>query len=132
MVYYLEVAVLNEFSNLSICLLFVLNTLMSLIIIIWDLYYYFKTDEAERWTKLLYSVVGFFWFIRCLLFFFDVKPFGFEDVNLAILTLITFTLLSMAVASIIRVGRDFDMRNPVKDIVVYVSKKVISWIMPKS
>lgn len=109
-----------------------LNLVLSFIIVIWDLYYYFKISEPERWTKLLYALVGFFWIIRYTLFFLDKEPFNLLSINRPVLVLTTFTLLSLAVASIIRVGRDFDTKNVIKSFIIDVSRRISSWILPKN
>jgi len=93
-----------EIERFLIYLLVSLNLFFCLIVVTWNIYYYFFiVDHVERWTKIFYSCVGFSWFIRFVLFFFDVHPFGINEVNSAILILLTFTLLSMALASMIRV-----------------------------
>jgi hypothetical protein len=85
-----------------------LNLIMSIIIVIWNLYFYVKMKgiEDERWTKLLYASVGLGWCIRYALFALDVSPFGHTDqFNFPLIILTTLTLLSLAVGSIIRVQR---------------------------
>ena len=81
----------------------ILNLVLSLIIIIWDLYFYFKMDEKEKWTKILYVLVGIGWFMRYVLYLMDFKPF--TSYNPYLIALVTFTLVSLAVGSIIRVQR---------------------------
>lgn len=85
-----------------------LNLLMSFVIVTWNLYFYVKMKgiEEERWTKLLYAVVGFGWFARYCMFFLDVYPVGYSDVyNQHLFILTTLTLLALTVGSIIRVQR---------------------------
>jgi len=77
--------------------------------------------EEERWTKLLYAVVGFLWFIRYALFIFNIPPFGIKDVNPTLLVMITFTLLSLAIASIVRVQKLTEKDEFKHDIIKFVN-----------
>jgi len=83
----------------------ILNLVLSLIIIVWDLYFYFKMDEKERWTKIFYAVVGLAWFIRCILYLLDVRNFSSETVNAPLVVLVTFTLLALAVVLLLEYKR---------------------------
>lgn len=96
------------------------NLVLCIIIIVWDIYFYYKVPETERWTKILYTSVGAFWFIRYVLYFLDVPPFGPEH-NIPVLTsLVTFTLLSLAVASIIRVQRIISLEDMKDDLIEWL------------
>lgn len=83
----------------------ILNLILSLIIIVWDLYFYFKMNEKEKWTKILYMLVGLIWFIRYSLFLLDIEPFSTEKFNPILVWMVSFTLLALAIGSIIRVQR---------------------------
>lgn len=103
-----------------------LNLFLSIIIIVNDLYFYFKVKEPTGWSKLLYAAVGFFWFVRYILFYLQFHPFDFNDINPSILILTTFTLLSLAVGSNIRIQRDIGIKNMLNDlrgIKIWISRK---------
>jgi uncharacterized membrane protein len=107
----------------------ILNLVLSLIIIVWDLYFYFKMDEREKWTKLLYAFVGACWFVRYLLYLLDVENFSKINVNAPLVLLLTFTLLSLALGSIIRVQKivgfdeiKTDVKNLINRTKIWISK----------
>jgi hypothetical protein len=107
----------------------VLNLILSAIIIVWDLYFYFKMKERERWTKLLYAFVGMCWFVRYLLYLLDIERFSSENVNAPLVVLVSLTLLSLALGSIIRVqkivgfgGIKTDVKSLITRITVWTSK----------
>jgi hypothetical protein len=81
-----------------------LNMAFCVLMIVWNLYYYFRIiDHTERWTKIFYSFIGLMWLVRFALFYLNVYPFGLSQSNPILLIMITFTLLALALASIIRV-----------------------------
>lgn len=105
------------------------NILLCLIIILWDVYFYFKVDEKEKWAKILYIFTAFGWLLRSVLFFFNYDGLGISTINPPLLMLSTFTLLSLALGSIIRVQRITgiqSLRNDIKKLL----KKVFSWTSP--
>ena len=108
----MKIIMLNDL----VTVLIFLNVFLSIIIIIWNLYAYQRIQETERWTKLLYTFTGVVWFIRYNLYLFDMYPFDKENVNPYILIIMTYTLLSLAVGSIIRVGRLFTKKEILNDL----------------
>jgi hypothetical protein len=108
----------------------ILNLILSLIVIFWDLYFYFKVDEKEKWTKILYICVGIFWFVRYALFLFDVDKFSRTDNFNPVLVLgLTLTLLALSIGSIVRMqkigGKDLikrDIKTLIDRIKLWTSK----------
>ena len=94
----------------------IFNIILSLIIIIWNFYFYVKVPESERWTKLFYVFIGFIWLIRFIFYFLDLEFFGGAYINPIMLIFLTFTLVSLAVGSIVRVGRLFTVKDIIADI----------------
>ena len=83
-------------------IIIITNVILALLIVIEDIYFYYKIKEDTRWSKLLYAGVGFAWSI----YFLDYSLFNREPVSLPVLILITFTLLSLTVGANIRVKRE--------------------------
>ena len=100
------------------------NIILSLIIIIWNLYFYLRVMESERWTKLFYVFIGFLWLLRFIFYFLDLKFFGGAHINSVILIFLTFTLVSLAVGSIVRVRRIFTTDDMIDDIINWMCKNV--------
>ena len=100
----------------------IFNMFLSVIIILWNLYFYIKVPEIERWTKLLYVFVGLSWFIRYIFYFCNLYPFGGEHINPIMLIILTFTLVSLAVGSIIRVGRLFKAQYMMNDFIKRINR----------
>jgi len=108
-----------------------LNLVLALIIVVWDLYFYFKMDEKEKWTKAFYALVGMGWIVRCVLYLLNVNNFSSENVNAPLVVLVTFTLLALAVGSIIRVQKivGFEgIKTDVKNLMVRIKQ----WIFKTS
>lgn len=96
--------IINDISDIYA----VINMILGLLISFWDLYFYFKVKTPERWTKLVYSMIGFLWFLRYLLLFLFPETCGTQEFgDVWVRGLITFTLASFLVGSIIRVRRTF-------------------------
>lgn len=102
------------------------NTILCVIIVLWDTYFYFKVNETERWAKLLYIFVGVVWLIRYILFFLDYDGYGKANANPVLLMVVSITLLALAVGSIIRVQKLCGSSCLVKDIKTIVAR--IKWI----
>lgn len=116
--------------NDVIDLMVILNIGLCIIIIVWDIYFYYRVPESERWTKILYTSVGILWLIRYVLYFLNIKPFGYTQSNPFLLILVTVTLLSLAVASIVRVHRLItveDMKNDITNCLLRNTK----WMLKK-
>jgi hypothetical protein len=113
--------------ELAIYIDVILNLGLSLIVIVWDAYFYFKMDEKEKWTKVLYVLVGLFWFVRYIFFFFDVPNFSRQDQFNPFLVLgLTFTLLAFAIGSIVRVQRLVGFNEIKKDVHI-IAERVTLW-----
>ena len=114
----LEIFVIN--LVVFLCLVF------SVLILVEDLYFYFKIDEDSRWSKLLYAAVGFSWTIRFILYYLRIEPFDKASSNPTLLIFLTFTLLSMVVGANIRIQREIGIKGIVEDL-----KRVYRWISLK-
>jgi len=100
--------------NSLIFLLVIFNMILSLIIVIWNLYFFINIKENESWTKILYTTVGIGWLIRYILYFSHYRDFCV--INPPVLILVTLTLLSIAVGSIVRVQRIIPFRGMIEGI----------------
>lgn len=92
-----------------------LNLILAFMVFVEDLYFYFKVKEDTGWSKILYAGVGLAWVIRYILYYIQLHPFDRGDVNVPVLILSTFTLLSMTVGANIRIQRDVGAGVVVKD-----------------
>jgi hypothetical protein len=104
------------------------NMVLCIIIIVWDLYFYFKVDEPEKWSKLLYVGIGGGWLIRYILYFISSPGLDRATVNVPLLILVTFTLCGFSVGSIIRVQRICGFRCLLNDIKSFFGR-VKKWIL---
>lgn len=103
---------------------------LCLLIITWDLYFYFKVNETEKWAKIIYVGVGIGWLIRFILYFFNYDSLGIDKVNPPLLMLAIFTLLGFAVGAIIRVKRSVGFTVIASDLDA-LRKKIILWTSRK-
>ena len=104
-----------------------LNLLLAFLIMVEDLYFYFKIIEDTRWSKLFYSFIGLLWTIRYALFYLKIIPFDKANSNSVLLVLTTLTLLSLVVGANIRLVRDVG-----KGVIINDIKKVWKWISHQS
>lgn len=119
-----------EFLHDLILFNVIVNMILCLIIIVWDSYFYFKVNEAERWAKLLYIFVAIIWLVRYIVFFLTQHRFDDENIEPHLLPLLTLTLLSLAVGSVIRIKRINGVGELRKDIAELI-KRIHLWIFKR-